>query len=1112
MKKHLLISFFLAFGLTQSIEAQTKLSQFSLPTAQAHSRITPLGTAAKTRLARSRPNLGNPPVNPVGFVSAVQIPGGGATSWSAVDADFNGDGKLDIAAPVQTGTSSFAVSVVLSNGNGTFSSAQLTANPNGVSGDQILAGDFNGDGKEDLIVVHATGPATFEVWLGNGDGTFNVQSNALTTITASHVVGGVVTDVNGDGKLDLVFVDAQSPANVWTLLGSGTGTFQTPTSIALTGGSLSNVVFADFNGDGILDLAASFAGSNGVNVTYQNEVYLGKSGGGYQAAALLSNPDGVYNVCNNSTGDLNGDGKPEIVSANCFISGPAGSLTVYVNNGDGTFKTGVYYSPGTEPTDSTDANISPLAVTIADVNGDGKNDIVSSNHNGGDVTVLMGNGDGTVNVSTEGYSTGGSPKTSALVADFNGDGFVDIVVPDDSFSFAYLEGYGDGTFRAALDYYSPVPGGFDAGGTTIASGDFNGDGYPDFVVGNYGYNPNTPSGIGVTVFLSNSDGSLKPGVNYGTGGSYQGVTVGEFNGDSKLDIAAVNQSNDGVQIFHGNGDGTFALDTFYPTLLTEAHTIVTGDFNGDGHPDLAVLNSDSQTTLPNITISVLLSNGAGGFQTAALYVVNSSVGFGEGIAAVDVNNDGILDLVVTEQNPGIVAVLLGKGDGTFQPPLTTAFNYNQLGNLTLGDLDGDGKVDVAVAVDDPLVGTGVAIAKGNGDGTFQTAVLYSTTLQNPALNLPLPGDVKMIDLNGDGKLDLVYSNSAFGTVGVLYNTGTNPFAAGMFYDPVEYSAGSEVYALALVDVNQDGAVDVVMADDFYAGATVLLNASGNVSTIASSVNPVALGQSTTFTATVATKVRGVSTVPTGNVTFLDGSTSLGAAALSGGVAKLTTSSLTMGTHSITAQYAGDSNFHSSTSTVLSEVVTGPQDFAVTANPSSVTVKAGSPAQYPITVTPSNGYAGTVTFSCVSNTLPSKTTCSFSPSSISPSSGTYATVTLTLSTTAATASLVVPAQPNAKPGAPSLWAGLSSFGIFSLVLAGIGRKRGRRQMAIVLGMVLVLAMFTLVGCGGSNNSSTPPITNPGVPGTPSGSYPVTVTAAGTGIGTPTHTMTVTLVVQ
>jgi hypothetical protein len=1103
MKKFLATIVFLSLAAVQLLAGQSLPSQFSAPTARqlaAHASAAPAATT-KTHAARSKPFISgsNPISNPVGFMSGTQIPTSIPTSslaqWSAVAADFNNDGNIDVAAPVQGSTNSYAISVALSNGNGTFQPGVLVPNPNGVDGDQLLFGDFHNTGKKDLVVVHGTNPATFEVWVPNGGTKFTVPSSP-TTIANSFLVGGAVFDVNGDGNLDLVFVDSKTPANVWTLLGNGDGTFQTPTSVALSS-KVSNVVFADFNGDGILDFAA-ITGT-------QDVVYLGQSNGTYVAGTPLTNPDGLYDICNNAAGDLNGDGKPELIAANCSVSGAAGNLTIYVNNGDGTFKTGVYYSAGTETTDNTAANISPLAVTIADVNGDGKNDLVVSNHDAGDMTVLLGNGDGTVKVPTVGYNTGGTPKTSAIVEDFNGDGIPDIVVPDYNFSFVYLQGYGDGTFRGAQDFFSPVPGGFSAGATAIATGDFNGDGYPDLVVGNYGFNPPNGSGMGVTLFLSNPDGSLQPGINLGTGGSYQGVAVADFDGDGNLDIAAVNESNNGVEVYYGKGNGSFNSPSFFPTGGSNAFKIIAGDFNGDGHPDLAVLNTG------NNNVSVLLNDGHGNFGTAVTYGTN---GTGTGIAAADVNGDGILDVVVPQSSQG-VDVLLGKGDGTFQTAKTSTFAFNNLGNVALGDLNGDGKLDIAVTVADHTTpNEGLAIAQGKGDGTFDTPVLFATTLQNTLLVAPTPGDVKMFDLNGDGKLDVIYSNSSYGTIGVLYHTASNTFAAGMFYDPVETPAGSgtanyTANAIALADVNNDGAMDIVTANYNYAGATVLLNATGSSNALKSSLNPAVLGASVTFTATVAANVRGVTAVPTGSVSFLDGSTTLGSANLANGVATFSSTKLAVGTHNVTAVYSGDTNFHSRTSSVVSEVITATPDFAFSTQNPSVTVNPGASATYTFSVTPSGGYSGVIAVSCPA-TLPSKVLCSFSPASLTPTNGTYSATTLTLTTTAAsTASLITPVLPNSKPMDPTFLASLGGFGLFGLVFVGASSKRNRRHMAI-LGFALLITMFALVGCGGSNSSNSQG--GQTTPGTPAGQYTVTVTATGAGSGAPSHTMNVTLIVQ
>src|SRR5271170_7498642 len=514
MKKFLAFFVFLILGSMQLLAGQSLPSQFSVPSAKqkaAQATAASANATTKTRSAHSHAHTAvnppvNPPVNPVGFLSATQIPAGGGSLWSATSADFNNDGKMDIAAPVEISAGTYGVAIILNNGSGSFQPAQILANPNGVYGDQILVGDVNGDGNQDLIVVHSTAPSTFEVWLGEGNGSFNVGTHFLNSISPNYPLAGVLTDLKGNGSLDLLFIDTQTPANVWTITNNGHGAFASSnTPIVLSGGQLGEVVFADFNGDGILDFAADDASSSG-----QTVVFLGQSGGTFAAGTPLSNPNQADGICNNAAGVLNNaDGKPDLVSVNCGSGIAPGSLTVYVNNGDGTFPAGVVYFPATEATDKTTVSIGPLALTIADVNGDGKNDVVSSNNYGGDLTVLLGNGDGTLNVPNVGYATGGAPSTSALVADFNGDGFQDIVVPDKEFSFVYLQGYGDGTFRSAMDFYSPVPDNKFANGDVIASGDFNGDGYPDFVVGNC-----CDKETGITVFLSNPDGSLKAGTNY----------------------------------------------------------------------------------------------------------------------------------------------------------------------------------------------------------------------------------------------------------------------------------------------------------------------------------------------------------------------------------------------------------------------------------------------------------------------------------------------------------------------------------------------------------------------------------------------------------------------
>jgi len=1147
----------------------------------------PAATAgqAQSKMRPHRNGNPNPPVSTIGFVSATQIPAGGAVSTNAaLEGDFNGDGKNDLLTLVVNqsgGTNTISVAVALGNGDGTFQAPVLTAVPSN-SSDAYVVGDLNGDGKTDVVIVHLPGSigpsASFDVMLSNGDGTFTVGNNYV--ITANQLAGGILYDQNGDGKLDVVVVDASTPGNVWTLLGNGDGTFQAPTAVTLNGRAGANLVFGDFNHDGLLDFA------DNDYATGELTVYRSQPGGaGYDNPALYSTPNGVYDAYANAVGDLNSDGRPEIVSANFTDN----TITVYVNKGDGTFLPGVYYAVVTAPSTGSTAWTVPTAVTIADVNGDGKADVITTDDNSGDLVVLLGNGDGTVKVPSVGYATGGYPYTAAIVADFNGDGLPDLVVTDAFYSFVYMKGYGDGTFRAATDFYTPTTDNGQSYGWDVATGDFNGDGIPDVVIGNW----YTDATVGITVFLSRGDGSLKPGVNYGSGGAMAFVAVADFNKDGKLDIAAVDHASGMVQIFTGNGDGTFTAGQSIATGDTDSQTIVAADLNGDGWPDLVVANNNGGN------FGVIMNDGTGAFLPIATTTLNNPATV---VAAADVNGDGKMDLVLPEPACGCVGVLLGNGDGTFQ----TENNYgvgSGPNHVAIGDLNNDGKADLAVTIDDPT-GQGIAVALGNGDGTFQTAntPAYPTSLQSNVYN-PIPSYVKMVDLDGDGNQDLVYTNLNYGTVGILYGLGN-----GTFYDPVEYPTASYSPGLALADVNGDGTLDVVTAsNDGTSLATVLLNSSGSASSVGSSLNPAAVTQTITFTATVGAKVRGVATVPTGMVTFYDGSTSLGSAALSsgvasfptslaigthnitaqyagganfhgstssvlsqvvtitpdsttlmssanpaavgqsvtftatvaagvtgvttaptgnvtffdgatalgplttlsGGVATYTTSSLAAGTHSITAQYAGDANFSGSTSSALSQVVAVP-DYTLSADPPTRTVSAGGIGTYVITLTPSTGYNGTVTFSC--GTLPTKTTCGFSnpgPTLTPTGNNAALTTTLTLTTTGSSrAALTAPAGGNPQRGGTNLLASLSGVALFGLVLAGSWKKK---HMGIMLGVVVLGMMIMMPGCGGGSSTTPPPNT-----GTPPGTYTVTVTASGTagtnGGNTAAHPLNVTLTVQ
>jgi hypothetical protein len=330
----------------------------------------------------------------------------------------------------------------------------------------------------------------------------------------------------------------------------------------------------------------------------------------------------------------------------------------------------------------------------------------------------------------------------AIVADFNGDGNADIAFNPQELNTSILLGQGDGTFKLLSTNFS-----FDSLDVVpVAVGDFNGDGKPDLVVVDL-FNDD------LGILLGNGDGTFATSIIVTTPVShpyFPTVAVGDFNGDGRIDVAYTDL-HAGVTILLGKGDGTFQPAVSYPVSLQAgigANLVIVGDFNGDGKADLATTTSNSAT------VSILLGNGDGSFQPPiGVTVPDTPIS----LLAEDLNKDGKTDLVIGQRDNPVVSILLGKGDGTFQPPVNYAIS-SVPNSLAVGDFNGDGNADLAV--------TGLSILLGNGDGTFQLPI-----------NQTVSSSLLLVagEFNGDGKTDLVTdANLLLGTTMSLTLVGGSP--------------------------------------------------------------------------------------------------------------------------------------------------------------------------------------------------------------------------------------------------------------------------------------------------------------------------------------------------
>jgi subtilisin family serine protease len=662
--------------------------------------------------------------------------------------------SADKAAPTQTGGSTSALAVTSPLPGLALNDSTLT----GFLPSSIATGDFNRDGHLDYVVSNA-GSNDIWLYLGNGDGTF--QNPRIIQLSGQSPIQIIAADLRGVGILDLILAEPDS-ISVGVLLGNGDGSFGAET-LYFAPGPVFSIAVADFNGTGHLDVVAGILGDNRTGPL----AFFAGDGTGKFSAPVFTPTSGAFAVPWATTqiavADFDHDGLPDLLVTDEAQFSPG--IIVYKNVGGGVFKHDVqlFFSGDFEFF---------LNAATGDMNHDGCPDVVAVDDLGL-ATIALGNCDGTFHAGPAPVQFGdGDVMPSVVLADINGDGNLDVVTSGAPLILAGAFGgqsgslvsvaFGDGTGALAVPQLYRVQTNMFG----LATGDFNGDLHTDIVVASQ----DTDS---TTVLLNNGLGRFG-GPNGGyigwsqTGSPNPGVLnapdaqfVADMNGDGKPDLLFADFGQQSglpwnVSLALNDGTGHFAKDIKIPILdgAFQYGGLVTGDFRNTGRQDMLVIPSPFGPTLSGNFYNFIPNNGAGQFGrpiTTGIAHLPGTMGVG------DFNGDGKLDFVMITDSE--VDTFLGNGDGTFTPgpvlPFVTGFPPI---HIYAADVNGDGKLDLLVPI---LVGGASTLMEflGHGDGSFAPGVAVVTGAF-PGTGIAAPY-LAVVDLNHDGHLDVVERNPGF---------------------------------------------------------------------------------------------------------------------------------------------------------------------------------------------------------------------------------------------------------------------------------------------------------------------------------------------------------------
>ena len=884
-------------------------------------------------------------------------------SWPAgiESADLNGDGHPDLIYTDYGATATSSTThILLSNGDGTFTPGQTIA----TAGASIAVADFDRDGHPDLEWVWSVmGQGRVYFAHGNGDGTFapTVELGTFAQIGTNlpQLTYVAAAPMHDTGYLDLLVEDTAN-SSLFELTAGPSNTLIRLFGIHLPDGT-GPMATADLNGDGHTDLViqstspttSQSAGGSGVV-----DVFYGSANGLLTGPATYPGPNGVHSFI---LQDMDADGHSDLL-----IEGNTGTLSILHGFPDGTFATtseggtntlnpatgaGGHLIGVTGPASAqriytaTPAGISLLqssnlsltlngifnagpgssSYVVADFNNDGIPDIALDSPEG--IAILFGNPDGTLQTSLA--FSANQPALSGALGNFTNSGNLDALVTTSATQAQLLLGQGDGTFGPPTPATPPTASAITTLPPTLAlptqpnltlssviTADLDSDGNPDIIAtfdnstADHAHpDPTTPNQI--YIWYSNGDGTYTTPTILIPSRNFNQVTAADMTNDSQLDLVLT----DGylVSILHNLGNRSFGSSSSNPEQHVLAGTnissISTGDVNRDGTTDLVLSNGSLAN--PDVAtggITVLLNKLTAKAVTGLLTAAPSATPVGQTYTITAA-------IQPTTTGPAATGTVTFAIDGA---PLGTISVSSGIATIT-----GPGTAPV---------GTHTLTAQYSGDATYAGTQLNTshavTGISTTNILSITTGATIFYGQNVDGTATVTASdNSQLGGTITFYDGTTNICTIAVNANAsCPASAGSGFVA------GTHSLTSVYSGDTTHSASTsniviVTVLPDPSTATLTTSLNPAPTGQSISLTATIS----GNFAVPTGPVTFLDGSTIIGTATLnSAGTAVLNTSNLTAGTHPITAVYAATQNFQAATSSTISQVITPAATAAATA--------------------------------------------------------------------------------------------------------------------------------------------------------------------------------------